>query len=300
MSTPPAPLPAMFFSTFAYAACKSVGADLWPSTLKGILEAPDTGPSVLGVAGFAFLTLSEARHVAPCVVHVAANSYIARARCVAAAYFLRGPGQTCDVWLSCDDDTFADEATLRRLVTACRATRGLVALPTGSRDGRCMNYRRVFGPTEWWELRPDETSMVTESEREGALPLRRVDRVGQGLVAMHRAFIETLDRGCPSELRFRDRIAPDAHDCPGLFLSGPQGGDWVGEDYWLCALGERAGLPTHVLLEATVQHEAIVTKLDLDGIPYIYGADRADAMARSIEDMNEQARLAGFDPQKET
>ncbi len=270
----PAPLPRMFFSTYHYAACKEVG-ETWPAVLAELLADPSQGPKKLGTRGFSFATLHEARHVSECIVHVASNTYIPRGRCVAAAEFLRSD---CDVWLTVDDDQYTDEETIRRLVTACRATRGMVALPCANRDGRSMNFRRVYPPTEWLA---------------DGLPVRRVDRVGQGFVAMHRDLIEALDRACPPERRFRDRLTPGALDCPGLFLSMPHEGAWVGEDYYFCDLARAAGLPMHVLLEAHVQHEYLVTKLDSEGVVYMLGAERAEKMTSAIDTANDQARLAG-------
>jgi hypothetical protein len=275
MTLTPAPLPRMFFSTYQYAACKLVGGDKWPAVLAELMAHPERGPELLGTRGFSFMTLSEARHVSEVAIHVASNSYIARARCVAAASFL---ASGCDVWLQCDDDTFADEETIRRQVTACRATKGLVALPYANRDGHSMCMRHVVPPTTWLA---------------DGLPVRKVDRVGLGLTAVHRDVVAALDVACEPAMRFRDRIAPDALDCPGIFLSAPVDGDWVGEDYFFCGLVERAGFPMHVLLEASVQHESLVTKLDTEGHVYILGQDRAEAMAKAIVDMNEQARLAG-------
>jgi len=300
------PLPRMFVSTLMYAACKNVGNTRWPEVLRHLLAHPEEGPDTLGTNGLAFATMHEARHVAECVLHVASNTYVPRARCVTAAHFLRGDGKGCDVWLTCDDDTFTDRETIRKLVTACRATRGLVALPSTNRDGNSMCYRRVFGPTEWWEppsadgLPAYFVTDLVDDKGPNALPLRRVDRVGQGCVAMHRDFIERLDRKCT--LRFRDRQAPDALDCAGLFLAGPQDGDWVGEDYWLCGLAEAAGLPRHVLLEAPIQHEALISSLDLEGRVCLRGHDEADTkraverMTEAVLRMNEDARAAGLHP----
>ena len=293
MTEPDGPLPPMFFTTFAYSACKAVGNDQWPEVLRELLAHPERGPDRLGHAGLAFAALWEAMHLSNVVVHVASNSYIARARSVAAAHFLRGTGRDCDVWLSCDDDTYAGRDVLRRLVTACRATRGLVALPCANRDGQSMCLRKPGPVTEWWSPEGLVSEGLTPTDREGLFALRRVDRIGQGLVAMHRDLIAALDLGCMPSLRFADRIAPNALDCPGIFLSGPRSNEWIGEDYWLCALAEDAGLPVHVLLESDVQHETIVTKLDLQGHPWIVGQANADRMAEGLRRMTAEAQAAG-------
>jgi hypothetical protein len=228
----------LFFSTFMYAPCKVVGAEAWPELLKFWLESEhlDDAP------WHALRTLGQARRVAECAVHVDAGTYIDRCRCVAAGNFLYEAGRACDVWLTCDDDVYADETVIRQLVDVARETKGLCALPYLNRDGKSMTFRRVWGPTQ----------------RIAGAPVRCVDRVGMGLVAMHRDFVTTLaDRSAS----FVDGDSVYPH----IFRNGVEGRTFIGEDFWLCMLAERDDLPMHVLLEAPGLHMNLEAKLDLEG-----------------------------------
>ena len=258
------PQPPLFFSTFPYAACKVVGAPGWPKALEHELAHLDESPW----AGFR--TLGQARRVAECRVHVDASTYITRARCVAAGRFLHEHSDL-DVWLTCDDDVFATEDVIAQVTAACRATRGLVALPYLNRDGRSMTFRRVTGPTEY----------------AAQVPLRRVDRIGMGLAAMHRDFVSALAANAVS---FENQ-------CPAIFLEGVTDVDpgvWTGEDFWLCGLAERAKLPMHAILNAPGEHEGLGAMLDLDGQIVVCGDDVRDALEQGIADKNaeHEARTA--------
>jgi hypothetical protein len=218
-----------------------------------------------------FRTLGQARRVSELRAYVDGSTYITRARCVAAGHFLRKGSE--DVWLTCDDDVYADADVVAKLVNAARATRGLIALPYLNRDGGSMTFRHVRGPTTW--VRGSEGP---EAIAQDGIALRTVDRVGMGLVAMHRAFVSALDLGA---LHFED-------DYPAIFLEGvqdvgPDGtGVWTGEDYWLCGLAERAGLPMHVLLDAPGEHAGRRAKLDLQGNILVAGEAEAQFLTESI------------------
>jgi hypothetical protein len=186
-----------------------------------------------------------------------------------------------DVWVTVDDDVYADARVVRDLIVACRQTRGLVALPYVNRDGGSMTFRRVSGPTVW----------TPELGEHAPIPLRRVDRVGMGLVAMHRSFVQTLaDRG----ESFLNTDSAGAFRCPGIFLEGPVDGVWTGEDYWFCRLAEEAELPMHVLLDAEGEHAGIVAKLDLEGRVHLADEVRLAFLEQSIAKKNAEhlARLA--------
>ena len=275
-------MPPLFFSTFAYAACKTVG-DAWPRVLEHLLAHPEDAIPTLGPLGYALATYHEARRLGDVTVHVSSNTYIPRARCVAAAVFLSSGH---DVWLTVDDDNYADQDVVRRLVTACRETMGLVAIPYANRDGRSMTMRRLIGPAR--KLACGAHVMA-------------LDRVGLGMAAMHREFVLALDRASSPAHRFRDRPGGTL-DCGGLFLAAPRDGDWVGEDFWMCADAESLGLPMHALLEATVTHADIPSRLNLAGQVLLYGVHRegmthpTEAMNRAIEETNEAARQAGLTP----
>jgi hypothetical protein len=246
----------LFYSTFLYAPCKLVGAEHWPRTLAYHLEHLDDAP------WHGLRTLGQARRVAECRVHIDASTYIDRARCVAAGQFLYRSGAECDVWLTCDDDVYADQVVLQQLVDVARATRGVCALPYLNRDGGSMTFRKVQGPTHWLE----------------GCPIRAVDRVGMGLVAMHRLAVSVLAERAVS---FFD--GPQKDKCPFIFCNGVENGTFVGEDFGFCALAEAAELSVHVLLDAPGVHMNLVSKLDLDGRICVQGAAVADRLAERLD-----------------
>jgi hypothetical protein len=246
----------LFFSTFLYAPCKLVGAAEWPAVLAHHLESLDDAP------WHGLRTLGQARRVAECRVHIDASTYIDRARCVAAGQFLYRSGSECDVWLTCDDDVYADQVVLQQLVDVARATRGVCALPYLNRDGGSMTFRKVSGPTHWVE----------------GCPIRAVDRVGMGLVAMHREAVSVLAERAVS---FYD--GPQRDKCPFIFCNGVEHGTFVGEDFGFCALAERADVALHVLLDAPGQHMNLTAKLDLDGRICVQGTEVADRLAARLE-----------------
>jgi len=230
----------LFFSTFMYAPCKVIGVERWPAALEHELKNLDESP------WHGFRTLGQAVRVAECRVHVDASTYIDRARCVAAGNFLYRAGKDCDVWVTCDDDVYADADVIERLVEVARQTRGLCALPYVNRDGGSMTYRKVSPPTKWLPH-----------------PVRDVDRVGMGLVALHRDLVEKLAMQAE---HFRESVRPeDPNMCPYIFRNGVEDGTFMGEDFGFCRLADEAGLPMHVLLDAEGMHMQTRAMLDLEG-----------------------------------
>jgi hypothetical protein len=266
MSAPP-PVESVFFSTYPYTACKLAGPTLWPSRLKHELEhlAESDWPC--------WRTLHEWLHVGGVELYTDGSTYITRARSVATAHFL---ATDRDVWLTCDDDIFAPAGVLRRMVAACRATRAGIALPYLNRDGKSMTFRRVVGPTEWLAIGDGET-----------VPLRIVDRVGFGLVALHREYVLALAKDAP---KFSEVDRPGGvRDCPALFLEGVDEGSWVGEDYFFSARAERAGMPLKVLLNAPCSHQGKTALLDEEGVIRV-----ADPAVAQTLDTSLRAREAQF------
>jgi hypothetical protein len=271
-----APLDPVFFSTFPYTGCKLHGVE-WPKRLEH--EFAHLDESVWP----GFRTLGQLRRVCESAVYVDGSTYITRARSVATKHFLDS-GR--DVWVSVDDDVFVEEDVLRRQVLVCRATRGGVALPYTNRDGKTMTFRKVAGPTQWISVPGSLGPFAVPS-----LPVRTVDRVGMGCVALHRDLIERLAKDAP---HFRERDRPNGvEDCPALFLEGVQEGSWVGEDYHFSALCERAGSPLLVLLEAPCEHQGIGAMLDEDGKILIRGEPAAKKLDAAFR---EQDRLAASGP----
>lgn len=268
------PLAPVFFSTFPYTGCKLHGA-VWPKQLQWEFEHLDES------VWPGFRSLGQLRRVCDATVYVDGSTYITRARSVATKHFLDS-GR--DVWVSLDDDVFVGEDVLRRQLLACRATRGGIALPYTNRDGKTMTFRKVKGPTQWLPL-PDMTAVV---------PVRTVDRVGMGCVALHRDLIERLAKDAP---HFRELDRPSGvENCPALFLEGVQEGSWVGEDYYFSALCERAGTPLLVLLEAPCEHQGIGAMLDVYGQIMIRGEPAASKLDAAFR---EQDRLAASGPPTE-
>jgi hypothetical protein len=235
-----------------YTACKMhgvTGAELLQHATRKGVESLDasTWPG--------FRTLGKLARLYPgqgVTTYVDGSTYITRARCLAAAAFLRGMGRACDVWLTCDDDVTADGPVLAQLIDVARATRGIVALPYLNRDGGSMTFRTVTGPTVW----------LPGSDPDLPCPVRTVDRVGMGLVAMHREAIGRLDAAVP---HFEDHV-------PAMFLEGvcevdPDTGRglWTGDDYWMCRLAQQHDVPLHVLLDAPGEHAGLRSMLDLEG-----------------------------------
>lgn len=250
-----APIEPVFATTFLYAACKVVGADAWPAYLAHQLANPEESawPSIRTLA-FELAAVCDVKLVTD------ASTYIDRARCVAAGRFLLSG---LDVWLTCDDDIEADEDTLRKLILACRHTRGGVAVPYMNRDGKSMTFRRVSGPTEWLTLN-DELRV----------PTRFVDRVGFGLVALHRDLVELLAHQAKW---FRESDASRML-CPHLFVNDVEEGSWTGEDYAFSRKCDQAGRPLRVLLEAPCEHAGILAMLDAEGTILVADPKRAEAL----------------------
>lgn len=241
----------VFATTFLYAACKIVGPDAWPVYLRDQLAnlAESQWP--------ALRTLGELSHVCPAQLVTDASTYIDRARCVAAGRFLASKE---DVWLTVDDDIFADEEVLRRLILTCRATGGGVALPYMNRDGRSMTFRRVSGPTVWLDV-----------GNEVLVPIRTVDRVGFGCVALHRELVTRLAR---QVVHFRESDHSPL-PCPHLFVNDVDAGTWTGEDYAFSKRCEASGSPIHVLLDAPCEHAGLSAMLDVEGRICVADPDRA-------------------------
>jgi hypothetical protein len=255
-----------------YSACKQTG---WTGAELLAHEAREGTASLDESPWPGFRTMAQVARLypgQPVTSYVDGSTYVTRARCLAAGHFLRAAGKGCDVWLTCDDDVFASAEVCGQLIEVARATRGLCALPYLNRDGGSMTFRKVSPPTHWVE----------------GNPIRTVDRVGMGLVAMHREFVATLDKLVP---HFEE-------DYPALFLEGvaevdPETGRglWTGDDYWLCMLAERSDLPMHVLLDAPGEHMGLRAKLDLDGAICLDDAE----VARKL-----QERMAAKDAARKT
>jgi hypothetical protein len=176
-----------------------------------------------------------------------------------------------DVWLTCDDDMFAETETLRKLVLACQATRGAVAIPYLNRDGKSWTFRKVRGPTSGTP-RPCEIPIL----------LRTVDCIGMGLCAIHRELVERLAKDAP---HFKEKSLPsEVASCPVLFKNGEvdEAGVWMGEDYYFSQLCEKAGSPIRVLLEAPASHGGLWAMLDREAYFVMPDPKARDLLIESI------------------
>lgn len=236
----------VFVSTFMYAACKVATPAVWHAPSADVVRSLKWELARMSESAWdGFRTIDQLLRFSDADVYVDASTYIDRARCVAAKHFL---ASARDVWVSVDDDVFAEEDVLARLVGACRVTRRGIAVPYLHRDDWRMTYQTVRAPTY----------------HRGAFALRTVDRVGLGLVALHRVYVEALARCVPL---FREKSMPgEPPTVPRLFTNGElDGGTWLGEDYAFCKLAEDEGMPMAVLLDAPASHVGKRAKLDLDG-----------------------------------
>lgn len=271
------PIEPVFATTFLYSACKIVGVDAWPAFLAQQIGSPfaeGVWPSIRTLAG-------ELSHVCDATVKWDASTYIDRARCVAAGHFLLSG---LDVWVTCDDDIAADEEVLRTMILACRATRGGIAVPYMNRDGRSMTFRKVSGPTQWLAL-----------EGGPAAPLRAVDRVGFGLVALHRELVEALAYN-PATKWFIESPSSKVR-CPQLFVNDVEDSTFIGEDFFFSKLAEDAGRTLRVLLQAPIEHAGILALLDDEG--HIRLADPARAAVLDDALRSAEKALAGQPTERE-
>lgn len=223
----------LFFSLFAYAAAKNAGVQgrdfhevdrHWRVDPK---SSPWVGWKTMAAAG----SLGESM-----AVLVDGSTLITKARSRASGHFLTSGA---DVWLTCDDDVFADSEVLERLLAACRQTRGVVAVPCPVRDGSRLNVGLPPG-------------------RPTAPPgLAAATHVGMGLVAMHIDAIVAASADVPKvtvggtyPAVFREHVTTE--------------GVWVGEDWSFSELCTAAGVPLYVLLDAPCHHAGRRAQLTSD------------------------------------
>jgi hypothetical protein len=223
----------VFASSYVYVAAKLAGArwEREAARLVSSVEALEASPWP------GLHTLAQAARVESIVLHLDGSTLVTKARSRAAGLFLRS---SADVWLQCDDDVYAHADVVRRLIAAARATRGLVSAPCLCRDRDVMNFRLLRGPT---------------IDNDLGYKLRPVDRIGFGLVAIHRAGVEFLAKTAPRW----------GEDFPALFLEEVCEGHWLGEDFRFCDLCTRADIPVHALLEAPTVHAGRAAMVDADG-----------------------------------
>ena len=143
-----------------------------------------------------------------------------------------------DVWLTVDDDNYADAGVLRRLVHAARATRSLVAAPS------------------WLRVTPPRLSFLADNPTSrfvGNEMLLTAPRLltGFGLCALHRDLVLAVAKDATT---FRDE---NLGDFPALFLEMIRDGLWIGEDFSFCHRVHDTGFPLYLLANAFTEHAGI-------------------------------------------
>jgi hypothetical protein len=267
----------IFTSTFMYSACKLVGPEEWPAQVKWELEHLDASiwPAFRAIGQLARLTNERQENLE---VHVDAGTYITRARSFAAGLFLRSKA---DLWVTFDDDNYVDVDVLRRLCAAARSTRGMVSAPYLNRDGRTMTFECVTGPT----LHEIIGSGIAVNPATDVIPLRRVNRIGLGVTAIHRRVIETVAR---TVQQWKD--VKTGLESPALFVESIQDGKWIGEDYSFCDRVRACELPCMVLLDAPCDHAGRLAKLSVDGEIMVAKDSVAAELAEGIRDYTDRVR----------
>jgi hypothetical protein len=223
----------LYASCFAYHLRHVVG-DKWDEVLAYELAhlAESTVPGLRTIGGIALPGT-------PCTVSVHASTIIARSRSKAAGEFLRQP-ESCDVWVSVDEDVYAYGTDVAKLVAAARATRGVVSAPCWLRLSRGkppkLNFHLVAG-----------TERATPCDDVGTLVDGEDFRTGFGLVAIHRRAIERMAEVVPW-------VEDEQGRFPALFLDSVETGRWVGEDFAFCLRANAVDAPIHALCDVVTEH----------------------------------------------
>jgi hypothetical protein len=240
--------PRLFVSTFPYALIKHARAlgelEGGPEQELALIRQHE---QLRGESAWpAYRTVGELDNVEPFVLVSDASGSISQSRSRMAGRFWRGFGSECDVWLSVDDDIFADRSVLARLVAECRRTGGMVSVPYLLRDGKTASVSGVHKVH-------DEVLCARTS--------------GMGLVAMHRNAIEALAPSAPRA------IDDKGARYPALFLEFiDEWLGWLGEDIAFSHRMAALHMLWHLLPDAPVCHAGRWSRLNADGT---FSADRA-------------------------
>lgn len=239
----------VFFSTFPYALSKQHPASEWPRVLSGEVESP-TLPC--------FRTLLELRSIADVSLHVDVTSRIGFCRSRAVGAFLRSGA---DVWVTCDDDVFADADVLGRMMSAAVALGAQVGAPYVARTLGTM----IVGDTP-----ADAAAQVLGRGIGGAPPVWVVPAwtVGGGLCAMARSAILRMVDAFP-ELKFIVKPVPGHAGTDetswALYQDAIIREQWSGEDVSFCARAAQACVPRYLLCDALVTHEGVTFSVPHEG-----------------------------------
>lgn len=241
--------PRLFVSTFPYALIKHARA------LGELSGGPEQEIALIrqheqlrGKSDWpAYQTVGELDKGEPFVLCSDASGSIGQSRSRMAGRFWRGVGSHCDVWVSIDDDIFASEDVLARLVGLARKTEGLATVPYLLRDGKTASIAGVTVGNEGFFAKSS----------------------GMGLVALHRRAIERIAEDAPRAIDDRGQRYP------ALFLEFiDEWLGWLGEDIAFSRRAEKVRCPWHVLTDAPVCHAGRESRMNGDGS---FSADRATA-----------------------
>jgi len=242
--------PRLFASTFPYALIKHARAlgelEGGPEQELALIRQHE---QLRGESAWpAYRTLGQLDKVEPFILVSDASGSISQSRSRMAGRFWRGFGAACDVWLSVDDDIYADESVLARLVGLARKTGGMASVPYLLRDGKTGS---VAGVT-----RMSDEHLCARSS-------------GMGLVAMHRTAIEALAERAPRA------VDDKGARYPALFLEFiDEWLGWLGEDIAFSRRMAESHMLWHLLPDAPVCHSGRWSRLNSDGS---FSADRATA-----------------------
>jgi len=219
----------LFVSVYGYVTLRTRG-------IAGLQHAIGVGASS-DVAGFR--TVAEARKVDDIGLHVGGLTSIAKARCMAAAEFLRAPAD-CDVWIQCDEDVFAPVGVLRRLVLRARETMGVAVAAMPLRDGtgrmnvqHTENLTTVDSASSWYPMKVGGLALAA-THRNAVLHLG-------GLV-------KWFDVG--------------GRSCPALFLDGICEREWQSEDVFFCELARLHSVPLEFMVSPDVVHDGVAADVE--------------------------------------
>jgi hypothetical protein len=234
--------PRLFVSTFPYALIKharALGVLPQGSGPEAEIALMREHEKLRGESPWpAYRTLAELDRGEPFVFYATGAGSIAQARSRVAGLFWR-VAVSCDVWLTLDDDIFAPEDTLARLVGLARKTEGIATVPYLLRDGQTAS---IAGVT---------------LSGDGAI---RAQSSGMGLVAMHRSAVERIARDAPRA------VDDKGARYPALFLEYiDEWLGWLGEDIAFSERAAKAGCLWHVLPDAPVCHAGRWSRIDRDG-----------------------------------
>jgi len=185
-----------------------------------------------------YRTVAQVEKLEPVMLVSDASGGLPQCRSRMSGRFL---ASACDVWLTIDDDLFAEAPVIERLVKLAR-----------------LNRQAVF--TASYLLRDGVTQSVGGLLSQGETELRNVGTTGMGLVAMHR---DTLTKVAPyaqpaitgTGERYRAYFAEVIDEWCG----------WCGEDVSFSRRCREAGVPILAVADAPTCHAGRWSYMNPDG-----------------------------------